>query len=106
MPAYSFEAIDAQGQTRKGVLEADTARAARGMLRRGVRRWRICPRGNNVFDAAAGGTTGKQRRENQNCNDAHEDETPHLDAHPNAEKLGPVPACSRQIAGRKFLSYS
>ncbi|MBO9513459.1 MAG: type II secretion system inner membrane protein GspF [Variovorax sp.] len=33
MPAYSFEAIDQQGQTRKGVLEADTARSARGMLR-------------------------------------------------------------------------
>ena len=33
MPAYSFEAIDAQGQPRKGVLEADTARAARGLLR-------------------------------------------------------------------------
>ena len=33
MPAYSFEAIDAQGQARKGVLEADTARSARGMLR-------------------------------------------------------------------------
>ncbi|MDM0011328.1 type II secretion system inner membrane protein GspF [Variovorax sp. J22P168] len=33
MPAYSFEAIDAQGSARKGVLEADTARAARGMLR-------------------------------------------------------------------------
>jgi general secretion pathway protein F len=33
MPAYAFEAVDAQGQTRKGVLEADTARAARGMLR-------------------------------------------------------------------------
>jgi len=33
MPAYSFEAIDAQGQARKGVLEADTARGARGMLR-------------------------------------------------------------------------
>ncbi|MGI4779072.1 MAG: type II secretion system inner membrane protein GspF [Janthinobacterium lividum] len=33
MPAYSFEAIDEQGQPRKGVLEADTARAARGMLR-------------------------------------------------------------------------
>lgn len=33
MPAYSFEAIDAQGQSRKGVLEADTARSARGMLR-------------------------------------------------------------------------
>lgn len=33
MPAYSFEAIDQQGQPRKGVLEADTARSARGMLR-------------------------------------------------------------------------
>ena len=33
MPAYSFEAIDAQGETRKGVMEADTAKAARGMLR-------------------------------------------------------------------------
>ncbi|MDM0031568.1 type II secretion system inner membrane protein GspF [Variovorax sp. J22P271] len=33
MPAYSFEAIDAQGLARKGVLEADTARSARGMLR-------------------------------------------------------------------------
>ena len=33
MPAYSFEALDNLGQTRKGVLEADTARAARGTLR-------------------------------------------------------------------------
>jgi general secretion pathway protein F len=33
MPAYAFEAIDAQGQSRKGVLEADTAKAARGILR-------------------------------------------------------------------------
>jgi general secretion pathway protein F len=33
MPAYAFEAIDAQGQSRKGVLEADTAKAARGLLR-------------------------------------------------------------------------
>jgi len=33
MPAYAFEAVDADGQARKGVLEADTARAARGMLR-------------------------------------------------------------------------
>ncbi|HVZ44301.1 MAG TPA: type II secretion system inner membrane protein GspF [Ramlibacter sp.] len=33
MPAYSFEAIDAQGETHKGVLEADTAKAARGLLR-------------------------------------------------------------------------
>ena len=33
MPAYSFEALDANGQTRKGVIDADTARAARGLLR-------------------------------------------------------------------------
>ena len=33
MPAYSFEALDAQGATRKGVLEAETARAARSALR-------------------------------------------------------------------------
>lgn len=33
MPAFSFEALDAQGQTRKGTLEADNARAARNQLR-------------------------------------------------------------------------
>jgi general secretion pathway protein F len=33
MPAYQFEALDAQGQTRKGVIEADTAKSARAMLR-------------------------------------------------------------------------
>lgn len=33
MPAYSFEALDAQGRSRKGVLEAETARAARTALR-------------------------------------------------------------------------
>jgi general secretion pathway protein F len=33
MPAYQFEAIDAKGNTSKGVIEADTAKAARGMLR-------------------------------------------------------------------------
>jgi len=33
MPAYSFEAIDAQGATQRGTLEADTARAARSALR-------------------------------------------------------------------------
>jgi general secretion pathway protein F len=33
MPAYSFEALDAAGQPRKGVLEADTAKAARSALR-------------------------------------------------------------------------
>ena len=33
MPAYSFEALDPQGQTRRGVLEADTAKHARIQLR-------------------------------------------------------------------------
>jgi len=33
MPAYTYEALDAQGQTRRGVLEADTARTARSQLR-------------------------------------------------------------------------
>ena len=33
MPAYSFEALDAQGETRRGVMEADTAKAVRTQLR-------------------------------------------------------------------------
>lgn len=33
MPAYTFEALTANGQTEKGLLEADTARAARSLLR-------------------------------------------------------------------------
>jgi general secretion pathway protein F len=33
MPVYSFEAINAAGDTRKGVIEADSAKAARGLLR-------------------------------------------------------------------------
>ncbi|MEY4883554.1 MAG: type secretion system protein GspF [Pseudomonadota bacterium] len=33
MPAYSFEAINPQGQTRKGVIEADTTKSARNQLR-------------------------------------------------------------------------
>ncbi|MDR2298936.1 MAG: type II secretion system inner membrane protein GspF [Comamonas sp.] len=33
MPAFTFEALDAQGQTRKGTLEADNVRAARSQLR-------------------------------------------------------------------------
>lgn len=33
MPAYAFEALDAEGATQKGVIEADTARSARGLLR-------------------------------------------------------------------------
>ncbi|WP_374669643.1 type II secretion system inner membrane protein GspF [Ramlibacter sp.] len=33
MPAYAFEALDTLGATQKGVIEADTAKAARGLLR-------------------------------------------------------------------------
>lgn len=33
MPAYTFEALDAQGATQKGLIDADTARSARSMLR-------------------------------------------------------------------------
>ena len=33
MPAYSFEAMQADGKVRRGVIEADTAKAARGLLR-------------------------------------------------------------------------
>ena len=33
MPAYSYEVLDAQGQTRKGMIEADSAKAARNQLR-------------------------------------------------------------------------
>lgn len=33
MPAYSYQALDAGGKTRSGVLDADTAKSARGVLR-------------------------------------------------------------------------
>jgi general secretion pathway protein F len=33
MPAYTFEALDAQGDTRRGVMDGDTARAVRSQLR-------------------------------------------------------------------------
>jgi general secretion pathway protein F len=33
MPAYTFEALDVNGSTRKGVIEAESAKAARGLLR-------------------------------------------------------------------------
>ena len=33
MPAFSYQAIDTEGLSRKGVLDAESARAARNMLR-------------------------------------------------------------------------
>ena len=33
MPAYTFEAVDADGKAQKGLLDADTVRAARSALR-------------------------------------------------------------------------
>ncbi len=33
MPAYTFEALDAQGNNRKGVMEGESARVVRGLLR-------------------------------------------------------------------------
>lgn len=33
MPAYTFEALDARGATQKGLIDADTAKAARSLLR-------------------------------------------------------------------------
>ena len=33
MPAYSYEALTSDGDTRKGIVEADNPRTARGMLR-------------------------------------------------------------------------
>ncbi len=33
MPVYSFEALNAEGHTRKGVIEAESVKAARGLLR-------------------------------------------------------------------------
>jgi general secretion pathway protein F len=51
MPAFSFEAIDQQGQPRKGVLEADTARSARGLLRAQA----LIPLSVTVVGSAEGG---------------------------------------------------
>ena len=33
MPVYSFEAMTVEGQLRKGVIEADSAKGARSLLR-------------------------------------------------------------------------
>ena len=52
MPAYSFEALDANGSSRKGIIEADTAKAARSLLRSQS----LVPLGVEPVAAGASGT--------------------------------------------------
>ena len=73
MPAYSFEAIDAKGVPRKGVLEAETARAARSALRQqSLVPMKVAPVGagadGDTGDVAAGG--GGSRRSSRRVLDA------------------------------------
>ena len=55
MPAYSFEAMQSDGKVRRGVIEADTAKSARGLLRAQT----LVPLVVNVVSGgdAGGGTT-------------------------------------------------
>jgi len=57
MPAFTFEALDDQGQTRKGIVEADSAKAARSQLRaQALVPLAVEPVGDRP--AAAGASTG------------------------------------------------
>lgn len=56
MPAFAYHALDTDGRTRKGVLQADTARAARASLReRGLNALDVSP----VSETAASGEGGR-----------------------------------------------
>lgn len=56
MPAFAYHALDADGRTRKGVLQADTARAARTSLReRGLNALDVSP----VSEASSTGDGGR-----------------------------------------------
>jgi len=56
VPAYTFEALDAQGQVQKGLIDADTARAARSQLRaRALVPLVVEPAAASVQDTPAGG---------------------------------------------------
>jgi general secretion pathway protein F len=58
MPAYRFEALDAQGKTSTGVLEADNAKAARAQLRAR----QLVPMAVNPVAAAAAAGEGSSAR--------------------------------------------
>lgn len=63
MPAYSFEALDAQGETRRGVLEADTAKSVRAMLRQqALVPLSVQPVGSGGSSAAAAASGFMRRR--------------------------------------------
>ena len=55
MPAYTFEALTANGETRKGIIEADSARTARGLLRAQA----LVPLGVELVGAGAPGNGGQ-----------------------------------------------
>jgi general secretion pathway protein F len=56
MPAYTFEALTADGETRKGIIEADSARTARGLLRAQA----LVPLGVELVGAGAPGNGGQR----------------------------------------------
>lgn len=59
MPAFEYQALDAQGRQQGGVLQADTPRAARGALReRGLQPLRVEPASERL---ARGGWLGRAR---------------------------------------------
>ena len=62
MPVYSFDAVSAQGDNRKGVMEADSARAARGLLRaQGLVPLRVEPVASAEPGAAPGARAWQRR---------------------------------------------
>jgi type II secretory pathway component PulF len=53
MPAFAYQALDTTGKTQRGVLQGDTARAVRGVLReRGLNPLSV----DEVREGAAGGS--------------------------------------------------
>jgi general secretion pathway protein F len=63
MPAYAFEALDPEGATQKGVIEADTAKGARGLLRaRALVPLEVKPVASGEGEAAGGASTLLRRR--------------------------------------------
>ena len=63
MPAYSFEALSSEGKLRKGVIEADSAKGARGLLRgQALVPLKVEALGAHLGSTAALGTAGHSAR--------------------------------------------